>query len=33
MEAIMRNRTVDDEMIQIIDGLFEKSAEKEAVGD
>jgi len=33
MEAIMRNRTVDDEMIQIIDGLFEKSAQKEAVGD
>lgn len=31
-EAISRNRTVDDEMIQIVDGLFEKSAPKEAVG-
>jgi hypothetical protein len=29
LEAISRNRTVDNEMIQIVDGLFEKSAEKE----
>jgi ATP-dependent phosphofructokinase / diphosphate-dependent phosphofructokinase len=31
LEAISRNRVVDDEMIQIVDGLFEKSAEKQAV--
>src|SRR6202453_3181539 len=30
-EAISRNRVVDDEMIQIVDGLFEKTAEKQAV--
>src|ERR1700734_742879 len=29
LEAISRNRTVDTEMIQIVDGLFEKSVEKE----
>jgi phosphofructokinase-like protein len=32
-EAIARNRTVDDETIQILDGLLERSAQKEAVGD
>ena len=30
-EAISKNRVVDDEMIQIVDGLFEKAAEKQAV--
>jgi phosphofructokinase-like protein len=30
-EAIARNRTVDDEMIQIVDGLFDKVAVKETV--
>ncbi len=30
VEAISRNRTVDDEMIQIVDGLFEKVADREA---
>ncbi|HEY1658621.1 MAG TPA: 6-phosphofructokinase [Candidatus Sulfotelmatobacter sp.] len=29
IEAISKNRTVDDEMIQIVDGLFEKTAEKQ----
>ena len=29
-EAISRNRTVDDEMIQIVDGLFEEIGAKEA---
>jgi phosphofructokinase-like protein len=29
LEAISKNRTVDDEMIQIADGLFEKAAEKQ----
>src|SRR6204780_2629867 len=29
LEAISRNRVVDDEMIRIVDGLFEKSVEKE----
>jgi ATP-dependent phosphofructokinase / diphosphate-dependent phosphofructokinase len=29
LDAISRNRTVDDEMIQIVGGLFEKSVEKE----
>jgi len=33
LDAIARNRTVDDEMIQIMDGLFEKSTLKEVVGD
>jgi ATP-dependent phosphofructokinase / diphosphate-dependent phosphofructokinase len=28
-EAISRNRVVDDEMIQIVDGLFEKAADKQ----
>ncbi|MGA9511076.1 MAG: 6-phosphofructokinase [Candidatus Sulfotelmatobacter sp.] len=28
-EAISRNRVVDDEMIQIVDGLFERAAEKQ----
>jgi len=32
-EAIAKNRTVDNEMIQIVDGLFEEVATKEAVGD
>jgi 6-phosphofructokinase 1 len=31
IEAISRNRTVDDEMIQIVDGLFQKTAERQAV--
>ncbi len=31
-EAIARNRTVDDEMIQIVDGLFEEVADKQSVG-
>lgn len=31
LEAISKNRTVDDEMIQIADGLFEKAVEKQAV--
>jgi phosphofructokinase-like protein len=30
IEAISRNRTVDDEMIQIVDGLFQKVADREA---
>jgi 6-phosphofructokinase 1 len=30
-EAIARNRTVDDEMIEMVDGLFEHVASKEAV--
>jgi 6-phosphofructokinase 1 len=30
LEAISKNRVVDDEMIQIVDGLFEKAAEPEA---
>jgi 6-phosphofructokinase 1 len=30
-EAISRNRVVDSEMIQIVDGLFEKSSEKQLV--
>jgi len=31
IEAISKNRTVDNEMIQIVDGLFEKAAEKQTV--
>jgi ATP-dependent phosphofructokinase / diphosphate-dependent phosphofructokinase len=31
LEAISKNRVVDNEMIQIVDGLFEKLAEKQAV--
>ena len=31
VEAISRNRIVDDEMIQIIDGLFQKATDREAV--
>jgi hypothetical protein len=31
-EAISKNRFVDDEMIQIVDGLFEEIGEKEASG-
>ena len=31
IEAISRNRTVDDEMIQIVDGLFQKANEREPV--
>jgi hypothetical protein len=31
LEAISRNRTVDSEMIQIVDGLFQKAAERETV--
>ncbi len=30
-EAIARNRVVDDEMIQIVDGLFERTSNEEAV--
>jgi len=30
-EAISSNRVVDDEMIQIVDGLFEKAADKQLV--
>src|SRR5271154_5295647 len=29
LEAISKNRVVDDEMIRIVDGLFEKAAEKQ----
>jgi 6-phosphofructokinase len=29
LDAISRNRTVDDEMIQIVDGLFQKVADRE----
>jgi 6-phosphofructokinase 1 len=32
-EAIARNRTVDNEMIQIVDGLFEEIGAKEVAGD
>ena len=32
-EAISRNRTVDNEMIQIVDGLFEETGVKEVAGD
>src|ERR1700726_90934 len=32
-EAISRNRVVDDEMIQIVDGLFEEIGVKEAAGN
>ena len=32
-EAIARNRTVDDETIQMVDGLFEEVTNKEAVGN
>jgi len=31
LEAISRNRVVDDEMIQIVDGLFERAADKQTV--
>src|SRR5205807_1933248 len=31
-EAISRNRVVDDEMIKMVDGLFERTSTKEAVG-
>jgi hypothetical protein len=31
-EAIAKNRVVDDEMIQIVDGLFEEIGVKEAAG-
>jgi phosphofructokinase-like protein len=31
LEAISRNRIVDDEMIQIVDGLFQKVADRQAV--
>jgi phosphofructokinase-like protein len=31
LEAISRNRVVDTEMIQIVDGLFEKAADKQPV--
>ena len=30
-EAISRNRVVDDEMIQIVDGLFQKTTDRETV--
>lgn len=32
-EAISQNRVVDNEMIQIVDGLFEETTVKEAAGD
>jgi ATP-dependent phosphofructokinase / diphosphate-dependent phosphofructokinase len=32
VEAIARNRTVDDEMIEIVDGLSPKAEDKQAVG-
>src|ERR1700716_3568433 len=32
-EAISRNRVVDDEMIAMVDGLFERTSTKEAVGN
>jgi ATP-dependent phosphofructokinase / diphosphate-dependent phosphofructokinase len=32
VEAISRNRTVDDEMIQIVDGLLPKAEERQTVG-
>ena len=32
-EAISRNRTVDDEMIAMVDGLFEHSIQKDAAAD
>jgi len=32
IEAISRNRIVDDEMIQIVDGLFQKLADREPAG-
>jgi ATP-dependent phosphofructokinase / diphosphate-dependent phosphofructokinase len=32
LEAISRNRTVDDEMIQTVEGLFEKVADREPAG-
>ncbi len=32
-EAISRNRVVDNEMIDTVNGLFEKTANKQAVGD
>jgi phosphofructokinase-like protein len=31
LEAISKNRVVDDEMIQMVEGLFEKAADKQAV--
>jgi 6-phosphofructokinase 1 len=31
LEAISRNRVVDDEMIQIVDGLFQKADDRQAV--
>jgi ATP-dependent phosphofructokinase / diphosphate-dependent phosphofructokinase len=31
IEAISKNRVVDDEMIEMVEGLFEKTAEKQAV--
>jgi hypothetical protein len=31
-EAISKNRVVDNEMIQIVDGLFEEIGVKEAAG-
>jgi len=31
LEAISRNRVVDNEMIQIVDGLFERAADKQVV--
>jgi phosphofructokinase-like protein len=32
LEAISRNRTVDDEMIAMVEGLFEKVSDREAAG-
>jgi ATP-dependent phosphofructokinase / diphosphate-dependent phosphofructokinase len=32
VEAIARNRVVDDDMIKVVDGLFQKAADREAAG-
>jgi len=32
IEAISRNRTVDNEMIQVVDGLFQKADDRQAAG-
>jgi 6-phosphofructokinase len=32
LDAISRNRTVDDEMVEMLEGLFERVADREAAG-
>jgi hypothetical protein len=32
LDAISRNRTVDDEMVEMLEGLFEKVTDREAAG-